>query len=561
MVRKRPSKRRKRRKIHLSNQSRRRKSSIIRIETLKGSIRDIQKELKLISFDKDINILALEQSIGKTYRCIEYIKQHHTDKKILYLTNKHEKLNEVERELPAKIIVRHWYGFGHDKNGCPHLTKKKKDLLKKVINPSVICNSCKFRSNCSYKEQFDKLPNVVIAPVQYIGTPYVYGKFKPDIMFIDESINSYDTLENKAPVLNFPNKRTTKWYVDTLFGIDPQDKDLPGHIDELESYEFNEKFPNHPHNIAWYPFLYYVFEYSEKNIPIVLMDATFEISLFKHFLKRYKKEKNSKFKPSIKVWYSEVENTKDSVIFVPFPDRGYWKEYFWDHTNPTTRENLEKIFKKMLELHLDLAFITYKNVLDKMPSPFKTNNFGAVSGLNAFKDCDALVVAGTYTYGKDGNLELMKKIFNDPNVKVNYGKEGWRSPKVTINGKQYNNFPVRQAENEQWDAIMRIRPYSRKKYVILLGYIADRFKNRLNYQELSTNQKKNNLDTIFGILENDIFKNKIDVNKSCNVIVDLAKGIIPSKVAENYKITKQVGKRKRPDTQRIRDLKTHLPQK
>lgn len=107
-------KRRKKRRILWSNRPKRRKSYKLRDKTLKGSINDIRKEP--IPFDKDINILALEQSIGKTHRCIEYIKQHYKDKKILYLTSKHDKLNEVERELNSNSIpFRHWYGFTHKK--------------------------------------------------------------------------------------------------------------------------------------------------------------------------------------------------------------------------------------------------------------------------------------------------------------------------------------------------------------------------------------------------------------------------------------------------------------
>ena len=117
MVRRKISKSRIRRKSLLSNRPRRRKSSIIRIVTLKGPIDDIRKEP--IPFDKKINILALEQSIGKTFRCIEYIEQHYKDKKILYLTSKHHKLNEVESELNKyNIPFRHWYGFTH-KKGLP----------------------------------------------------------------------------------------------------------------------------------------------------------------------------------------------------------------------------------------------------------------------------------------------------------------------------------------------------------------------------------------------------------------------------------------------------------
>lgn len=404
----------------------------------------------------------------------------------------------------------------------------------------------------------------MIAPSQYLGKPRI-DDFNPDIIFIDESINSYDEFEKKSPSRNYPNKPTAKWYSEILSEITPEEKwpdVLPEIIDEIKSYEFDEKFPNHPHNIGWYPYLYYIFEYSEQNVPIVFMNATFYISLFRYLLKRYRKEKNSKFNPSIKVWYSEVENTEGSVIFVPFPDRGYYKEHFWEYRNPTTRENLQQIFKKMLELHLDLAFITYKNVLDEMPSPFKTNNFGAISGLNEFEDCDVLVVAGTFTYGEEKNIELMKKIFNDSTFNVKLGRTRGKTWKpyqtITVKGKKYPNYPIIQAENEQWDTIMRIRPYKRKKYVILLGYIADRFKNKLNYQELSTNQKKINLDTIFGILENDIFKNNIDVEKSYNVIVDLAKGQTSFSVAQEYKI---LDKKSHEDTKRIEDLKKLLPKK
>jgi len=64
----------------------------IKNETLKGKLNDIRN--KKIDFDKDINVLALEQGIGKTHRCIEYIEDNaktKEPKKILYLTNKQNK--------------------------------------------------------------------------------------------------------------------------------------------------------------------------------------------------------------------------------------------------------------------------------------------------------------------------------------------------------------------------------------------------------------------------------------------------------------------------------------
>lgn len=279
----------------------------IRERTLKGTLNEIRN--KQIKFNRDINILALEQSLGKTHRCIEYIKGHHEDQKIIYLTNKHDKLFEVEDELEkAKILYRHWYGFSREE-GCPKFDRRKRGLLQRGLNVSIICRTYNCKKGCRYQNQFRNLPNVIIAPTEYIGTHYV-SNFKPDIIFIDETINRYTKLERKT-TLPVRKKNTIQNQIvnDLRTG-----KKIDSLIRELKTVEFEEKFPSHPFNIAWYPLIYHVFEFS-KTIPVVLMDATFEMSLFKYFLKTYKYLQR-RFKPSIKVWYSKVENKHNSIIFV-----------------------------------------------------------------------------------------------------------------------------------------------------------------------------------------------------------------------------------------------------
>ena len=538
----------------------------IRRRTLKGSLEKIQA--KKIKFDKDINILALEQSIGKTHRCIKYIKENHENQKIIYLTNKHDKLNEIETELKrANITYRHWYGFSTEEKdkGCPKLDERgRKDLYKKVLSPSIICRAYNCKTGCRYQDQFKTLPNVVLAPTPYIGTKYVTD-FKPDIMFIDESINTFTELKRNLKSPPVIKKSTIEGYI--VRDLRKGNRNIDKWIEMLKFIELEDKFPNHPYDKAWYPHIYHVFDFS-KTIPIVLMDATFEMSLFEYFLNAYKHHQRRLFKPSIKAWYSEVENKKDSTIFVPFPTWGFYKSHFWKQGNPPTKKILKQIQKQMIKLAIDPAFITYGGFLDYFP-PFKTCYFGALSGLNEFEDCDVLVVAGTFGYGPEQGQEVLKKIFNDSTLKVDLGKkEPFRPYKtITVKGKKHPNYPILQAENDQWDAIMRIRPYKRKKYVILLGYIAKRFEDKLNYTELPKYGGNPNLEKVLAIIEDEFAHEGagIDLMKAWNIMVDLDRGIgceRPNAIAKKNKIPNRNEEGKTTggyDTKRIEELWKLLP--
>ena len=189
---------------------------------------------------------------------------------ILY---KPRKLNEVEKELNIhNIQFRHWYGFGLPR-GCPNLDQRRIDLLKKGLPVSIICKYYGCQSGCRYHAQFQNLPSVVLAPTEYIGSNYV-NQFKPDIMFIDESIGMFTKYERRT----FPTS-TRQYLIGEIIKNLKKGINVDTKIDELKSLEFNHLFPNHPYDIVWHPLIYHVFGYS-KTTPIVLMDATFEMNLF-----------------------------------------------------------------------------------------------------------------------------------------------------------------------------------------------------------------------------------------------------------------------------------------
>ena len=87
---------------------------------LEGDARAVQQQSSSIDFmASDITVLSQQPGLGKTHAVIEFCKNN-PGKKILYLTTRHQLINEINTELRK---ASHWYGFSHledgEPKGCP----------------------------------------------------------------------------------------------------------------------------------------------------------------------------------------------------------------------------------------------------------------------------------------------------------------------------------------------------------------------------------------------------------------------------------------------------------
>jgi hypothetical protein len=173
--------------------------------------------------------------VGKTWR-LSQDWEHLPGKKLL-LSHSHKYLSEQERRWSERMSVRHLWGLHWI---CPCITTKEyhNKVIEKLINLKLshkhICGACKTlkaypQKNCPYKKQFKNLPNVVIAPIEYVYTNFL-DEYKPDYIAVDDC-----TLRMRI----HPTKQTLENYLKHLQHIYYENVKAHGVADLHELFSFN----------------------------------------------------------------------------------------------------------------------------------------------------------------------------------------------------------------------------------------------------------------------------------------------------------------------------------
>ena len=420
--------------------------------TLEGNAKEVQQQGSEIDFmASDITVLAQQPGLGKTHAVIDFCKKN-PDKKILYLTTRHRLINEITKGWRK---ASHWYGFSHLEDGlpkgCPKFLNPRVGRLHKAhLRTSLICSvmGCD-KGRCRYRHQFKKY-KLVFAPVEYINTSYILdedGLFKFDICFIDESILKTDELSfdldgylkaitainQKVPfdyVTSFVQERNYDWLQEMMdkvvsdvntallqyansakYGIinDINKLDINkiidyGHYDKLYrgKIENCKMFCGSP--VYYKPFSYKIFEIAQQ-VPVVMLDASFEETLFRDHLEFYNYEYGFKKDLKVTIYKSNVQNPK-SIIYRMHDTSAHPKVNF---TDKTYKEDTMLWVKHDLGLFHDIfgsenvGIIHYKefladNIITRRKEflGFEAMSYGDILGSNSFDGKKVLVVLGTY---------------------------------------------------------------------------------------------------------------------------------------------------------------------
>jgi hypothetical protein len=174
----------------------------------------------LNSSSDDIINIFLNRGIpggGKTTSMINKIKRSR-DARRLYFGVDHDFLSEVGDKLEG-VDYRHWKGINKK---CPSSKLLIRDLIAEKVPVGVICNKCK-RKKCSYKEQFQNLPNTILLPLPYINTTLI-DAFNPDEIILDDcafNVFSPKSLNEISENLNELFNKSDKKYTADFFINNP----------------------------------------------------------------------------------------------------------------------------------------------------------------------------------------------------------------------------------------------------------------------------------------------------------------------------------------------------
>ena len=429
---------------------------------LEGDASAVQQQSSSIDFmASDITVLSQQPGLGKTHAVIEFCKNN-PGKKILYLTTRHRLINEITTGLRK---ASHWYGFSHledgEPKGCPEfLNPRVGRLYEAHLRTSLICSAmgCD-KERCRYRLQFKK-DKLVFAPVEYINTSYIWNEdvFKFDICFIDESILKTNELkfdlEGYLKAIESINLKVPFDYVKSFIlernyaKLQEMKQNIAADVDNVliqyansANYDaindinrlninkiidygyYDELYRGKIENcrmfdglpIYYKPFSYKIFEIAQQA-PVVMLDASFQETLFKDHLEFYNYEFGLQKDLKITIYQSNATNL-NSFIYRMNPNSAYPKENFKTHkeeTMPRVYQDLKKIYQ--IFGSNNIGIITYKDLIaDNMIMRrkeflgFEAMGYGSILGSNSFDGKKALVVLGTYDISRDQVIEEIYK--------------------------------------------------------------------------------------------------------------------------------------------------------
>lgn len=390
-----------------------------------------------------IIVLNHQPGIGKTHTVMDYLlKKSKEDEKFtfFYFTDRHKTIDEQLKRLKddgdskdKRILdtFAHWKGFG--KYCDDELVEK---LLELNISIDIIRKHLGF-DECykQYEKQFNNTKRV-FAPFPYLSNEHFLNN-PPKIVFLDERITQIDTytfdkeriakaLESmKASPKYIENaKKGNKEYfhnekiLDEIKGL--YQKRIIAAIErdtksfnkfkefnpyKLEQYIRWSKIYDYKNDLYSYPLYYSALDVVVKDIPIVIMDATFNKKLFSYFLESYNGEmkalKGNEFKGfkdlRVKILNSDASNKK-TTIYRMHPSGCWSKSSLTDYKDTTWIWLLEDL-KELRDIFGDanIGIITFKDLrwlFDAMN--FEVEYFGNLRGTNKLEKKLVLVIIGAW---------------------------------------------------------------------------------------------------------------------------------------------------------------------
>ena len=457
-------------------------SNIINSKNLQ-QVRKILPEL--FNEDADIIIFAGQAGVGKSRATMEFMENNENS---MLLTSKHSLLIEFENYFISKQLDhKHWYGVNHSMSPCHQKhTKLFQDLVRLGYTTQFICSEVLKCEHCEYRKQFKSVSRV-LAPVQYLQTSYLEndGNYRFNTYIIDESIMDfaeypYDLdyiIEVVRPLYFFGSHWMYEFLVKLL-----NSKDLEGleaYSDKIEhevknalksihelikehgnseteaweddikklskfniydiikSLKFQRMYNNEID--AWTePSLYKIFDIAQ-GAKVVLLNATFNESVFEDMLSSYSAEIGITKKIRVKIFYTQLSN-KDTKVYrvnpnAYFPsftlDRGGIKEIS-NHVHVIANQiGAENVGVVSLSKYNKIGSLIDETFLD---TGLDSLHFGGSKGRNTLESKKCLVISGSFING--GTVDIYNSLYLDQ-----LKQDDCKSKKVE-NGKIFEYDPI-----------------------------------------------------------------------------------------------------------------------
>ncbi len=414
------------------------------VEEISNVDKNLHLTIPLDSYVKNkykIIVFNHQPGIGKTYTVINYIlnKCRKDDKfSFFYFTDRHEAIEERLKTLDKeaknkddnKIIktFEHWKGFSR------HCNDSSIDKLMDFRLPIDFIKD-NFPVEKAYEEYLKQFKNIkrVFAPFYYLTDEH-FKKANPNIVFLDESISHIETYEwNKDKISKvFEKIGTPPEYIEQIddkgfFWDEEVRKNIEGlyYKSLIKSIEQRGKLDVYkefiPNNILNYlrfskiydyeidlyslPIYYHALDVVGREIPIVILDATFNKNLFSYFIEFYNGEMQ-KIRPKsfkgfknlkVKVLKSDV-TTYDTVIYRMHPKGAWPKRSFIemkDTTWPWLLDDLHQLRKIFGDANIGV--ITHKELSWLFESMnFDVEYYGNLRGTNKLENKLVLIIIGAW---------------------------------------------------------------------------------------------------------------------------------------------------------------------
>lgn len=434
-------------------------------EELDGDLNDIRNKLSSVDYfsGPGIHIINTQAGTGKSTAIKDQIKNL---KKCILFTKSH-KIIENEYNI---LGLRPWKGFKE----YDHKYSSAKKLHALGIPIGMICSRCPAKKKCDYNNQF-KYAKKVVAPFNYLENAHIYknnsfkNPFKFENLIVDEDIWETKDLKLDKEQIKESLNAITKYYTNDYV----YDK-CELFLDELDSINvkrYNDiylkdliKFKNtalnhalkkytgkekaimediqnitllRPYEIRKFlyyrdiygdidfypePNLYHVFDIAREEVPVVLLDATFDEKKFQILLSRYCSEdeqlsrehllSKTDLKPlhEIKTTiYKSYLKKKDATIYRINKHNLYYKSGFFDIDGNLTEKgsnelkklenNIKLLKRKYAEISVITTYPLKKEILKKFGSEIDfIEHYRNLKGLNKMKNSDAIILYGTPSF-------------------------------------------------------------------------------------------------------------------------------------------------------------------
>lgn len=444
--------------------------------------------------------------IGKTITTLKHLENQ--DLKVLYLSDRHPQISEVEKKLNSPKFV-HWRGL---KDLCHRYNDPLiYTFIKSRVPVGSICYKCEFVEECKYWPQWRIDEYVIVgAPKELLPFKYVQEE-EWDVIVFDEIIDKGRLIEPYYPQLSkniFDYFKLNEFYLENYKMIDsfiklesfeenainitrddafkarkhiipkitqwlkkdneilenPEVYKLLKYLSHLyETVEWMQYCAKYGYKTHYYrPYVYDLLDLKEKySSDIFILNTSLNKEFYNNIIGNYRTSKQK-----IQEFPFEVINKNSFLLHYNFMNRSCAKNAIFetnkkgkiliDETGFPTLNN-EKYGKEVINLamtaievgvtnDLKTGLITYNDAKPLFEGLVDVvSHFGGHQGSNAFDDVDILIILGKYTINPQG---LYQKYFMLTNELLKDNNAEWKTYKY-INGSR-----IRFSDNKQLNQIM-----------------------------------------------------------------------------------------------------------